>query len=127
MTRSQDQFLDSITSTSSIRIGFLVPWVLIFTSVIYFFVLNKIDICNCAGDTNPYNCHSNVKSVLEKLEDNPELVTAWFEMKYMKLNTDKCHLSTSQIKKEYLWAKLDQDIVWGKMMWNLLELQQIAI
>ena len=32
----------------------------------------------------------------------------------MKLNTDKCHLLISGIKNEYIymWAKLNQDIVW---------------
>ena len=33
-------------------------------------------------------------------------------MHYMKLNTDKCHLLISRNKNEYMWAKLDQDIVW---------------
>ena len=32
-------------------------------------------------------------------------------MNYLKLNTDKCHLLISGNKKEYIWAKLDQDIV----------------
>ena len=54
--------------------------------------------------THPYVCDSNLKSVLEKLEHNSELAIAWFEMNYMKLNTDKC--------RPYIWAKLDQDIVW---------------
>ena len=60
-----------------------------------FLALNKIDICNFADDTTPYVCDSNLKSVLEKLEHNPELSISWFEMNYMKLNTDKFHLLMS--------------------------------
>ena len=46
------------------------------------------------------------------LEHNFELVIAWFGMNYMKLNTDKCHLSVSRNKNGQMWAKLDRDIVW---------------
>ena len=60
-----------------------------------FFALNEIDICNLADDTTPYVCDSNSKSVLEKLEHNSELADAWFEMNYMKLNNDICHLLIS--------------------------------
>ena len=38
---------------------------------------------------------SSLKSELEKLEHNSELAFAWFEINYMKLNTDKCHLLIS--------------------------------
>ena len=77
-----------------------------------FFALNEIDICNFADDTTPYVCDSNLNSVLEKLEDNAELAIAWFEINYMKRNTDKCHLLISANKNEYMWAKLDEDIFW---------------
>ena len=77
-----------------------------------FFALKGVDICNFADDTTPYVCDSNLKSVLETLEHNSELVIAWFEMNYMKLNTDKCHLLISGNKNEQMWAKLDRDVVW---------------
>ena len=35
-------------------------------------------------DTAPYVCDSNLKSVLEKLEQNSELAIAWFEISNMK-------------------------------------------
>ena len=38
----------------------------------------------------------------------------------MKLDTDKCHLLISGNKNEYMWAKLDGDIVWES---NDVELQ----
>ena len=44
-----------------------------------FFALKGIDICNFADDTAPYVCDSNLKSVLETLDDNSELAIAWFE------------------------------------------------
>ena len=80
--------------------------------MVCFFAFNEIDICSFADDTTPYVCDSNLKSVLEKLEHNSELATGQFEINYMKLNTDKCHLLISVTKNEYVWAKLDQDIIW---------------
>ena len=88
-----------------------------------FFALNENDICNFADDTTQYVCDSSLKSVLEKLEHNSELAIAWFEMNYMKLNTGKCHLLISGNKTEYMWAKLDQDIVWESNDVYFLELQ----
>ena len=61
---------------------------------------------------------------MEKLEHNSELAIAWFEMNYMKLNTDKCHLLISGNKNEYMWAKLDEDIVWES---NDVELLGVTI
>ena len=76
------------------------------------FVLKGVDICYFADDTTPYVCNSNLKSVLETLEHNSELAIAWFEMNYMKLNTNKCHLLVSGNKNGQMQAKLDRDIVW---------------
>ena len=42
----------------------------------------------------------------------------------MKLNTDKCHLLISGNKNEYMWAKLDEDIVWES---NDVELLGVTI
>ena len=60
----------------------------------------------------PYVCDSKLKSVLETLEHNSELAVAWFELNYMKLNTDKCHLLVSGNKIGQMSAKLDRTIVW---------------
>ena len=60
-------------------------------------------------DTTPCVCDSNLKSVLGKLEQNSELAIAWFEMNYMKLNTDKCRLLISRNKNEFIgqdWIKI---------------------
>ena len=45
-------------------------------------------------------------------------------MNYMKLNTDKSHLLISSNKNEYMWTKLDEDIVWES---NDVELLGAAI
>ena len=79
-----------------------------------FFALKGVDICNFADDTTPYVCDSNLKSVLETLEHNSELAIAWFEMNYMKLNTDKYHLLILGNTNEQMWAKLDRDMVWDR-------------
>ena len=41
-------------------------------------------------------------------------------MNYLKCNTEKCHLLISEIKNEYIWAKLNQDIVWESIDVELL-------
>ena len=79
--------------------------------VAYITKLNEIDICNFADDTTPYVCDSNLKSVLEKLEHNSELAIAWFEMDYMKLNTDKCHPLKSGNKKDIIWERNDVELL----------------
>ena len=86
----------------------MVPCSLIFTSMTYFLLF---DVWNFSDDTIPYVWGSNLKSVLEKLEHNSEIAIAWFEMSYVKLNTDKCHLLISGKKSEYVQVNLDQDIV----------------
>ena len=47
-----------------------------------------------------------------KTSTRDEPAVAWFEMHYMKLNTDKCHLLISENKNEQIWAKLGRNIVW---------------
>ena len=80
--------------------------------MIFCFALKGVNICNFADDTTLYVCNSNLKSVLETLGHNPELAIVWFEMNYMKVNTNKCHLIIPGKKNEQMWAKLYRDIVW---------------
>ena len=80
--------------------------------MIYFFGLEAIDICNFAVDKTPYICDSNLKSALETLEHNSDLAIVWFEMNYIKLNSDKCNLLVSGNQNGQISAKLDSDIVW---------------
>jgi len=85
-----------------------------------FFALKEVEICNFADDTTPYVCDSNLKTVLEKLEYNSELAIAWFEVNYMKLNTDKCHLLISGNKHEHIYAKVGHDVIWESNSVKLL-------
>ena len=71
-----------------------------------FFALKGINICNFADVTTAYVWGSDLKSVLETLEHNSELAIAWFEMNYIKLNTDKCHLLISGNRNEQKWVNL---------------------
>ena len=51
-----------------------------------FFTLFSVNVCNSADDTTSFVCDLNLEVVLS------QLVKAWFQNNYMKLNTDKCHL-----------------------------------
>ena len=50
--------------------------------------------------------------VLTQLEECSELVIAWFQNNYMKLNTDKCHLLVAGHKSEHTWVGVGPDKVW---------------
>ena len=63
-------------------------------------------------NTTPYLKDSNLKLVVETLEHNSELAVAWFEMNYIKVNSNKCHLLISRNKNDLMWAKLNRHIVW---------------
>ena len=77
-----------------------------------FFPLKGIDMCNFVDRITPYACDSNSKLLLETLEHNSELAVAWFEINYVKPNTDKYHLLVSGNKNRQMLAILDRDIVW---------------
>ena len=50
--------------------------------------------------------------VLTQLEECSELVIAWFQNNYMKLNTDKCHLLVAGHKFEHTWVRVGPDKIW---------------
>ena len=49
-----------------------------------------------------YVCDVNLKTLFEKLEHSSEFAIVWFEINYLKLDTDKCHLLISGNKNEHL-------------------------
>ena len=57
-----------------------------------FLNLFSVNVCNFVDDTTPFVCNLNLEVVLTQLEECSELVIAWFQNNYMKLNTDKCYL-----------------------------------
>ena len=54
-----------------------------------FFTLFSVNVCNFADDTTLFTCDLNLEVVLTQLEESSDLVIAWFQNNYMKLNTDK--------------------------------------
>ena len=77
-----------------------------------FFTLFSVNVCNFADDTTPFVCDLNLEVVLTQLEECSELVIAWFQNNYMKLNTDKCHLLVAGHKSEHTWVRVGPDKIW---------------
>ena len=77
-----------------------------------FFTLFSVNVCNLANDTTPLVCDLNLEVVLTQLEESSELVIAWFQNNYMKLNTDKCHLLVAGHKSEHTWVRVGPDKIW---------------
>ena len=66
-----------------------------------FFTLSSVNVCNFADGTTSFVCDLNL--VLT------QLVIAWFQNNYMKLNTDKCHLFVAGDKFEHAWVRVGPD------------------
>ena len=62
-----------------------------------------MNVCNFADDTTSLLCDLNLEVVLA------QLVMAWFQNNYMKLNTDKCHLFVAGDKFEHAWVRVGPD------------------
>ena len=71
-----------------------------------FFTLSSVNVCNFADDTTSFVCDLNLEVVLT------QLVIAWFQNNYMKLNTDKCHLFVARHKFECTWVRVVPDKIW---------------
>ena len=85
-----------------------------------FFALKDIEICNFADDTTPFVCDLDLKTALDKLEENSAIALTWFEINYMKLNSDKCHLLVSGHHYEEMSVKIGEDIIWESKTVKLL-------
>ena len=68
-----------------------------------FFILSSVNVCNFADDTTSFVCDLNLEVVLA------QLVIAWFQNNYMKLNADKCHLFAARDKSEHAWVRVGPD------------------
>ena len=68
-----------------------------------FFTLSSVNVCNFADDTTSFACDLNLEVVLA------QLVIAWFQNNYMKLNTDNCHLFVAGDKFEHAWVRVGPD------------------
>ena len=68
-----------------------------------FFILSSVNVCNFADDTTSFVCDLNLEVVLA------QLVIAWFQNNYMKLNADKCHLFVAGDKSEQAGVRVGPD------------------
>ena len=82
-----------------------------------FFTLSSVNVCNFANDTTSFVCDLNLEVVLT------QLVIAWFQNNYMKLNTDKCHLFVAGHKFEHTCVTVGPDKIWEGHSINYLESQ----
>ena len=85
-----------------------------------FLALEGADVCNFADDTTPYICGQSLSDVLTKLEMFSEKALNWFELNFLKLNPEKCHLLVSGFKHEVSFAKLDDNVIWEDAFVKLL-------
>ena len=71
-------------------------------SLLFNIHMHDLFLCNCetkiinsAGDTTLYACEPNVELVLSKLEKYTSTVFTWFQNNYLKTNSGKSHLLTT--------------------------------
>ena len=57
-----------------------------------FFILDITDVYNHADATGLYACDKELPYLLTTLDHDTALAIEWFEINYMTLNKDKCHL-----------------------------------
>ena len=57
---------------------------------------------------------------MNKLEENSAIALTWFEINYMKLNSDKCHLLVSGHHYEEMFVNIGKDIIWESKTVKLL-------
>ena len=68
-----------------------------------FFTLSSVNVCNLPMTQLLFVCDLNLEVVLA------QLVIAWFQNNYIKLNTDKCHLCVAGDKFEHAWVRVGPD------------------
>ena len=76
-----------------------------------FFLDINCDICNFADDTTPYTCDMCLKTVLDRLEHTSSQLIEWFDINYMKLNADKCHLIVCGHKQETVVVNVGGEVI----------------
>ena len=77
-----------------------------------FFILNKIDIANYAGDSTPYTSSNDVNGLIKSLKEASQELFKWFNDNLMKSNPDKCHLlvSTNEEREKLLGIQFDNKL-----------------
>ena len=76
-----------------------------------FLALKDVEVCDFADDTTPFVCDLELNTALNKLEENSAIALNYmFEINYMKLNSDKCHLLVSGHHYEEMFVNIGKDI-----------------
>ena len=82
-----------------------------------FFDLSSVNVCNFVDDTTSFVYDLNLEVVFT------QLVIAWFQNNYMKLNTAKCNLFVAGHKFEHTWVRVGPDKIWVDHSINYFEFQ----
>ena len=80
------------------------------------------DLCNFADNATFHACDSSLEDLVNRLENDTNLVVEWFDCNCMKLNENKCHFIISAHKLEAIWAKVGQAKILDRKNQKLLEL-----
>ena len=75
---------------------------------------------NYADDTTFHTTDQDLNALILRLEHDSLLAIEWFEVNYMKLNEDKCHLLISGHKFEHVWAMIGNARIWESQHQKLL-------
>ena len=71
-----------------------------------YFLVNDCVVCDFADNTTPYPNDKHLDSLMSRLEFATDQAIEWFEINYMKLNVDKCHLIVGGRKDISVSAKI---------------------
>ena len=86
----------------------------------FFWFIENTEACNFADDNALHSCDQKLGNVLRNLEHDSLLAIEWFELNYMKLNADKCHLLIAGQKHEWSWVKVGEGLIWESQNEKLL-------
>ena len=62
--------------------------------------------------TQLFVCDLELNTSLNKLEENSAIALSWFEINYMKLNSDQCDLLVSGHHYEEMFVNIGIDKIW---------------
>ena len=57
-----------------------------------FLFIDKGEICNFADDNTLFKCCDNLDEAKSSIKNECHLVTSWFKINSLKMNSDKCHV-----------------------------------
>ena len=60
--------------------------------------IQETELCNYADDTTIYTCDMHLGNLISRLENDSQIIIAWFANNSMKLNKNKCHFGVFGVK-----------------------------